>query len=142
MLIIQALGNLGQDPEEKTSSSGVKFCRFSLATNKKVKGEKVTTWLNVTVFDERKIEFLTKYVTKGTKLFIEGEPQVRAYEKDGEARASFDIILGFGSKIEICSSDNGAASDAAPAQSKPAPKQANPSHWDWDDDLNDDIPWN
>lgn len=134
MLTMQVIGNLGADPEEKTTDRGTRYARFSLASNKKIKGEKVTTWVNVTVFDERKIDFLMQYVTKGTKLFIEGEPSARAYDSNGEPRASLDCVLGFGSKIEICSSeprDDNRASDAASSQGNAAPV----------DDLNDDIPW-
>jgi single-strand DNA-binding protein len=105
MLTMQAMGNVGSDPEIKTTEKGVKLARFSLASNKKVKGEKITTWVNVTVFDERKIDFIASYVKKGTKLFIEGEPQARAYLKDGEACSSQDCILSYGSKIEIASSE-------------------------------------
>ena len=139
MLTLQAIGNLGADPEDKTTERGMRYCRFSLATNKKVKGEKVTTWINCTVFDEKKIEFIMAYVRKGTKLFIEGEPSARAYESNGEARASLDVILGFGSKIEICTSEPrddaggdryGGMADAPVASSKPS-----------NEDLNDDIPW-
>lgn len=116
MLTMQVIGNLGKDPEFKTTASGVNLAKFSLASNKKVKGDKVTTWVNVTVFDENKIKFLKEYVRKGTKLFIEGEPAARAWDKDGEAQASLDCTLGFGSKIEILSSEraeNGGSSGGA-----------------------------
>lgn len=132
MLTIQAIGNLGADPEDKTTDRGLRYARFSLATNKKVKGEKVTTWINCTVFDEKKIEFLNNYVRKGTKLFIEGEPSARAYDSNGEARASLDVILGFGSKIEICSSE---PRDDAGSQPSGGGSKAG------GEDLNDDIPW-
>lgn len=111
MLTMQAMGNVGSDPEIKTTEKGVKLARFSLASNKKIKGEKITTWVNVTVFDERKVEFIAAYVKKGTKLFIEGEPQARAYLKDGAACSSQDCILSYGSKIEIASSEGASASD-------------------------------
>lgn len=111
MLTMQAMGNVGSDPEIKTTEKGVKLARFSLASNKKIKGEKITTWVNVTVFDERKVEFIAAYVKKGTKLFIEGEPQARAYLKDGVACSSQDCILSYGSKIEIASSEGASASD-------------------------------
>jgi len=112
MLTMQAMGNVGSDPEIKTTEKGVKLARFSLASNKKIKGEKITTWINVTVFDERKIDFIAAYIKKGTKLFIEGEPQARAYLKDGAACSSQDCILSYGSKIEIASSDPSGGGDS------------------------------
>lgn len=135
MLTMQVIGNLGADPETKTSERGTKFCRFSIASNKKIKGEKVTTWVNVTVFDEHKIDFLEKYVTKGTKLFVEGEPQARGYESNGEVRASLDLILGFGSKIEICSSE---PRDSNGSNGSSGASDEGDDNYD---DLNDDVPF-
>lgn len=134
MLTLQAIGNLGSDPEDKTSSGGTRYCKFSLASNKKVRGEKVTTWINCTVFDDKKIEFIMNYVRKGTRLFVEGEPTARAYEQNGEAKASLDLTLGFGSKIEICSSEPAGDGGAVRAQSPASGGSAAA-------DLNDDIPW-
>lgn len=134
MLTMQVIGNMGKDPEEKTVGQGTRLCNFSLASNKKIKGEKVTTWVNVTVFDPHKIDFVMRYCTKGTKLFIEGEPQARAWVKDGEANSSLDCTLSFGSKIEICSSDNAGGDTEQREVTKPVAK-SEPF-----DDLDDDIP--
>lgn len=137
MLTMQVIGNLGADPAFKETQGGTKMCSFSIAVNKKVKGEKQTTWVSVTVFDERKIEFIRDYVRKGSKLFLEGEPRARAYEKDGDVRSSLDLTLGFGSKIEICSSER--ADSPAPMQGSAAPATAGGGGWN--EDLNDEVPW-
>lgn len=132
MLTMQVIGNLGKDPEFKTLDSGRQLCNFSLASNKKIKGEKVTTWVNVTVFDENKIKFLKEYVRKGSKLFAEGEPSARAYLKDGEARHSLDLTLGFNSKLEILSSER---ADRDASSDEPASQQQGTA-----DALDDAIP--
>jgi single-strand DNA-binding protein len=136
MLTMQVIGNVGKDPEVKQSQSGTKFANLTLASNKKVKGEKVTTWVSVTVFDENKIKFIESYVRKGTKLFLEGEPQARAYMKDGEAKSSLDLLLSYGSKMEICSSeradnDSGYSSGTTTSTTTAAAS----------DVLDDDVPW-
>jgi single-strand DNA-binding protein len=141
MLTMQVIGNLGADPEDKTSSGGTRFCRFSLASNKKVKGEKVTTWINVTVFDEKKIDFLINYVRKGTRLFVEGEPAARAYEQNGEVKASLDMILGYNSKIEICSSEPAGDGGAERAQAGASGASAASHGGTAAADVDDDIPW-
>jgi single-strand DNA-binding protein len=132
MLTMQVIGNLGKDPEFKTLDSGRQLCSFSLASNKKIKGEKVTTWVNVTVFDENKIKFLKDYVRKGSKLFAEGEPAARAYLKDGEAKHSLDLTLGFNSKLEILSSERADRDDDDRREAAPVGGSAT--------DLNDAIP--
>lgn len=146
MLTMQVLGNLGGDPDVKTSQGGKQFCRLSVASNKKVRGEKVTSWVNVTIFDEHKIKFAQDYLKKGDRVFLEGEPQARAYESNGEARASLDMILGFGSKLEIAASeprsDNGRRNAASSQRDNAGSQQSS----DWNsngnyDDLDDDIPF-
>lgn len=143
MLTAQVIGNLGGDPEIKETQGGTRLCRFSVASNKKIKGEKVTTWVNVTIFDPHKIEFASNWLRKGAKVFCEGEPQARAWQpKDGgDPQASLDLVLSFGSKLEICSTDGAdSGGTAVTTASKPAAKKpaATPAWGDLDDD---DIPF-
>ena len=91
------LGNLGADPELRSSPSGVTTCRLSLATSMnwtdKNSGEKKekTEWHRV-VFFGRSAEVLDQYVKKGQQLYVEGRLQTNKYEKDGIERYSTDII--------------------------------------------------
>ena len=89
------IGNVGRDPEIKTSASGVKFARFVVAINKISKGEKTTQWIDVVVFNEKTCDVVETYIRKGTKVFVEGEPTVRAYlGKTGEAKAQLEVVVG------------------------------------------------
>ena len=129
MITIQVLGNVGGQPEIKQSDSGKSYARLSIASNKVVKGEKTTTWANVTVFDEFKVAIIEKYVNQGDKLFVEGEVQARGYtDKSGEAKASLDVILGYGSKLVLCGRGEGGGESASPA---PAAST----------ELNDEVPF-
>ena len=91
------LGNLGADPELRSSPSGVTSCRLSLATSMnwtdKNSGEKKekTEWHRI-VFFGRSAEVLDQYVKKGQQLYVEGRLQTNKYEKDGIERYSTDII--------------------------------------------------
>lgn len=135
MLTLQALGNLGADPEQKQTQSGTDLVRMSVAVNKKIKGEKHTTWINITIFDKFKIDYAMKYLRKGDRVFVEGEPAARAFESGGEARASLDLVLGFGSKLEICASDK--SNDDRGSAASNNDSSANEDY----EDLNDDIPF-
>lgn len=107
------IGNVGRDPEIKTSPSGVKFGRLVIAINKVSKGEKITQWIDVVIFNEKTCDVVESYVRKGTKLFVEGEPSVRAYSsKIGEAKAQLELVVGkFDGRILMLSSkDEGGAS--------------------------------
>lgn len=85
------IGNLGKDVELKTTDSGAVIGKFSLATSKKVKGESVSSWHNIIVFNKT-AELCAKYIGKGSKVMIEGEISYRTYEKDGEKKYFTEII--------------------------------------------------
>ena len=91
------LGNLGADPELRSSPSGVTTCRLSIATSMnwtdKSSGEKKekTEWHRV-VFFFLFAEVIDQYLKKGQQLYIEGRLQTSKYEKDGIERFSTDII--------------------------------------------------
>jgi len=87
------LGYLGRDPEISYTSSGMAVCKFSLATSKKRKdGQEVTAWHRCTAFDKRG-EAISRYVSKGQQLYVEGELAYGQYEKDGVTVFTTDIIL-------------------------------------------------
>ena len=76
---VTLIGRLGKQPEIKTTNAGKKFARFSLATSKKIKGEDVTQWHQVVVWNEKLSEVIEKYVNKGDLLAIQGEIEYRKY---------------------------------------------------------------
>ncbi len=87
------LGRLGQNPEISYTQSGLAVCKFSLATSRKQKnGQEVTQWHRCTAFDKAG-ELISKYVSKGDMLYIEGEITYGQYEKDGITRYTTDIIV-------------------------------------------------
>lgn len=100
MLEIQAIGNLGKDAEQKTIG-GVIYTSFSIAITKKANGKETTTWLRVMKQDNE--GKLTAYLTKGTKVFVRGNPNFSAYigKNTGEAVADTTVWANY---LEFCSS--------------------------------------
>ena len=138
------LGNLGADPELRSSPSGVTTCRLSIATSMnwtdKNSGEKKekTEWHRI-VFFGRSAEVLDQYVKKGQQLYVEGRLQTNKYEKDGIERYSTDIIgesFNFISGSGSGSSNNNQFSDDM-NQDTNNNKQKESSA----DDFEDDIPF-
>lgn len=84
---VMLLGNVGREPQEKTTKTGVKIAEFSLATSKKNK----TTWHNIICFNKT-AELVMKHVFKGKQLFIEGELDIDNYEKDGVKKTFVKVI--------------------------------------------------
>ena len=102
---VQLIGNLGNAPEVKTTESGKKLARFSVATNesyRNAKGEKVTetTWHNLVAWG-KVADIAEKYLTKGKEVAIEGKLINNSYtDKEGNKRYSTEVqvneILMFG----------------------------------------------
>ncbi len=82
---VYLLGNVGRDPEVRTSQSG-KFATFTLATTDRayttssgVQVPERTEWHNIVVGSNGLAGVVEKYVRKGTKLFVEGKIRTRKY---------------------------------------------------------------
>ena len=94
------VGNLGRDPEIRSTSGGQRVANFSLATSEtwrdKASGERKekTEWHRVVIFNERLVDVVEKYVKKGAKLYIEGALQTRKWtDNSGQERYSTEIVL-------------------------------------------------
>ena len=91
------IGNLGKDPELRSTPSGSSVCSFSVATSESYKdrnGEMVdsTDWHNVVLWD-RLAEVAAQYLKKGRKIFIEGKMKTRSYDgKDGAKKYVTEIV--------------------------------------------------
>jgi len=138
------LGNLGADPELRSSPSGVTSCRLSIATSMnwtdKSSGEKKekTEWHRV-VFFGRSAEVIDQYLKKGQQLYVEGRLQTSKYEKDGVERYSTDIIgesFNFISGSSSSTSEsNNQFNDNMNQDTKNSSEQTN------SDEFDDDIPF-
>ena len=94
------VGNVGGEPEIRSTQDGSKIANFSLATSEgwkdKLTGERKdkTEWHRIVVFNPSLVEVVEKYVHKGTKLYVEGQLQTRQWtDKEGKERYSTEIIL-------------------------------------------------
>ena len=90
------IGNLTQDPELKSTSSGISVCRFSLAVSRKysdASGERQTDFFNCTAWRSLG-ETIAKYCKKGNKVMVGGSIELRNYEDNkGIKRTAVDIIV-------------------------------------------------
>ena len=94
---VMLLGNLGADPELRMTSGGQSVLKMRLATSEtyldrnKVRQER-TEWHNGVVWGKR-AEALGKFLTKGSRLFVEGGLRTSSYDdKDGNKRYRTEII--------------------------------------------------
>ncbi len=89
---IMLIGNIGKDPEMVITPDGTQVTKFSVATNRKVKGETETDWFNVVTFGKL-AAICEQYLHSGSKVYIEGRLQQRKYtDKQGQARVSVEVV--------------------------------------------------
>lgn len=97
------IGNLTKDPELSETSSGVSYCKFSIAVNRPFAnsdGERETDFFNITTW-RGQAETCAKYLTKGKKVCVVGSLQNREYtDKNDVKRTATDVIA---SEIEFLS---------------------------------------
>lgn len=131
------VGNLGRDPELRYTPQGNAVCNFSMATNEKKRDKSgemqdVTTWFRVTLWGKQ-AENASKYLTKGSAVYIEGRLRVEDWtDRDGNNRYTLevqgtDMQFISGGRSEEYSGDAQEAEFAGPADTSgaafaPAPK--------------------
>lgn len=134
------IGNVGKDAELKYTGPGTAVSSFTLATNETWKNkdgakQSKTEWHTVVIWG-RMAEGISKYITKGKNLFIEGKITTRSWEdKDGNKRYKTEIVasevkfLGAAEKRDNGDYRTGTAEDQSQQQEESAPPPAD------DDDL-------
>ena len=93
---VTLIGNLGNDPEVRSTTGGNRVATFSLATSRSwndaggTKQEK-TEWHRVVLWG-KPAESLQEYLTKGKQIYVEGRLQTRQWDdKDGNKRYTTEI---------------------------------------------------
>ena len=91
------IGNLGGDPEVRYTQSGTAVANFTIATSERWKDkdgqqQEQTEWHRIVAF-ARLGEICGEYLSKGSKVYIEGRIQTRSWEdKDGNKRYTTEIV--------------------------------------------------
>jgi len=123
------LGNVGKDPEIRSTAGGMTVASFSLATADRQKDAQgnwadKTEWHNLVCF-QRTAEVVRDYVKKGTQLFVEGKIQTRSWDDktSGEKKYKTEILVNeltlLGGKPGGASAESGSYSRAS-SSSQPA----------------------
>ena len=103
------IGNLGADPEIRSTQDGREIASFSIATSEKWKDKKTgeqkvkTEWHKIVVFNEGIVNIVKQYVKKGQSVWIEGKVRTRKYaDKAGKNSYSTEVVLdGFNASLVI-----------------------------------------
>lgn len=111
---VTLIGNLGRDPEIRTTNDGKEIANFSLATSEswkdKATGEKKdkTEWHRIVCFNEGLVKVIKEYVKKGTKLYIEGQLQTRKWlDNANQEKYTTEVVLqGYNANLVLLGTSN------------------------------------
>lgn len=112
------VGNVGNDPQTATTTTGAAVCNFSLATSeswrdKDLKQQERTEWHKLTAFGKL-AEIVIAYVQKGSKIYVEGQLRTRKWtDKEGRECYTTEIIV---SELNLLGSGGGEKSHAPQSQ--------------------------
>ena len=94
------VGNLGKDPEVRTTQDGTKIVNFTLATSEswtdRASGERKekTEWHRVVIFNENIAGIAEKYLRKGRKVYVEGSLQTRKWtDQSGQEKYTTEVVI-------------------------------------------------
>jgi single-strand DNA-binding protein len=157
---VMLIGNLGSDPEVRSTTGGNRVATFSLATSRSWNGptgekQEKTEWHRCVVWNARGsglADVVEKYVKKGDRLYVEGRIEYRQWQdKEGQTRYSTEVnvremvMLGGprGAEFET----ETAARTRAPVAARAAAPAATGANDDFEEfpaavqDTDDDLPF-
>lgn len=141
------LGNLGRDPEVRSTQAGVKIANLNLATSESWKdrntGERreKTEWHRVVIFAEPLVKLAENFLRKGSRLYLEGKLQTRKWtDQAGQEKYSTEVVLEqFNSRIVLL--DQRRDDERGGEREERDPAQPGAAYGAPRGDLDDEIPF-
>jgi len=97
---VTLIGNVGREPEIRSTQGGTRIANFTVATNERWKdrasGEQKerVEWHRIVVFNEHLVGIVERFVNKGSKLLVEGKMQTRKWtDNNGIERYTTEVVL-------------------------------------------------
>ena len=137
------IGNVGKDPEIRSTQDGREIASLTVATSdnwkEKNTGERKekTEWHKVLVFSSGLVGVIKQYVKKGSKVYIEGALQTRKWQdQSGADRYTTEVVLqAYGGTLTLL--DSRGSSDNASS----APQEQPQADYGANDELDSEIPF-
>lgn len=120
------VGNLGKDPEVRTTQDGKKIANLTLATsetwNDRNSGERKerTEWHRVSILNDRVAAVAEQYLHKGSKVYVEGQLQTQRWtDQQGQERFTTSVVIsGFKGELVMLDTRGGGDGQRSPQQSR------------------------
>ena len=138
------IGNLANDPEARTTQSGISQSTFRIAVQRRfanAQGVREADFFTVIAWRQT-ADFCNRYLSKGRKVAVEGSVQNRSYDaQDGSKRSVTEIIA---DSVEAVGGRDEAAGAGRPRDNGPTPPPAvpaNPASNDFTEVDDDELPF-
>ena len=142
------IGNLGNDPEQRSLPDGTATSTFSIATSESWKdrqtGEKRerTEWHRISIIGKL-AEIANQYLKKGSKVYVEGQLRTRKWQDNsGQDRYTTEVSVGMHGQVQMLDgrSDGDQSAPQSNQRTNRAPtqqsmQQPTPSNFDDFDDI-------
>ena len=158
---VTLVGNLGRDPEVRSTQDGAKIVQLSLATSERWKDRNTgeqrerTEWHRVVIFNENLGRIAEQYLRKGSTCYIEGQLQTRKWtDNQGVEKYTTEVVLqryrgeltllggrGDSGGGSYGGGDSAGGSSSSPDSGLGGSNNAATSPPPMRDDLDDDIPF-
>lgn len=128
MNVICLQGRLVRNPELKQTNSGVAVANFTIAVQRNTKnqnGERESDFIDIVCW-RHTAEFVSKYISKGDLVCLNGSLQTRSYEdKNGNKRKAFEVVA---DNVHFGGDKSTRNEDAEPEQEQEAKPSATPTN--------------
>lgn len=127
-------GHLTRDPQLRTTAKGTPVISFGIAVNERVQNQQTGEWedranfFDCTMFGAR-AESLSRFISKGNKVSIEGRLRWNQWERDGQKRTKVEVVV---SEIELM---NARPSEEESYSPDPVPAEAPATASIYDQDI-------
>lgn len=143
------VGNVGKDPEIRSSQSGSRFASFSVATSEtwkdKATGERKerTEWHNISITNDALVGIAERFIKKGSKVYIEGQLQTRKWtDNNGVDKYTTEVVLKpYNGEIVLLDSKPDGQSDSGTEYARASNGSGFGSGGSFANDLDDEIPF-
>lgn len=126
---VMLIGNLGRDPELRSTPGGTQVANFTLATSESYNDrsgnrQEKTEWHRVVLFGKL-AEIGSQYLAKGRQVYIEGRLQTREWEdKQGQKRQTTEIVAT--DMVMLGGRGEGGGTNRYPSAQQPRGEEAQP----------------
>lgn len=146
------IGNLGADPELRSTGSGTRVANLSVATSRRWtdrtgQQQEKTEWHRIVLWDKL-AEIAERFLKKGDSVYVEGEIEYRSYQdKDGVTKYSTEIrareLVMLGGREGGVGGGSGGNFQSRSRQPAPSGGKSEPSYDDFPPDFpeDDDLPF-